>query len=570
MRVAKAPSDCPLHYRHSSSLSESLSSVSQTRSAPIVLVKDRVAFSHVGDGDSEAPSSGDSMCRAACSSTAAEGLSQTAEQDCVLPLDHPEISCRIQAAATMLTAGQRLSAALATIDTIPEQVDGVLQHKVDNLAMNVEIKVAAMGRMIHRNSTAGPASTEHALSMLKVIPDMILTSFEDKINKVKNSVRQRVNGVIQELTECDFGEDHIVCQLWTIPEEVQQIAGEAVEEAVEESTQHATRQLDFALQSLPAGMFQNSLVFSSVQRQIIEEVPGVYPETVQAARTTAVVNVEHAIATVDQSGSVPNRVVMDVLIRAKTGGTEGTGVHLTQTDISHGKSNSASQSSTCNGNEASHLPQAAPSTAAAHPATWSGGGRRMDPEDPLDTVVREFAQAYEAGLKGSSDSVNPGSIGHPELCSRPCLYFRLDQCVNGATCSFCHCPHEQRIAHLGRRHRKMLEGLPFPERLGIMLPVLRDKLQVLGIPTEVTSLLGTTRGGSPGPCDDPSPFAGGPGCEKRRQFRLKDTRCLERALRALTLRSLLTVLLNPPDGFHGHATFESIMEKLRSESRLDW
>ena len=31
----------------------------------------------------------------------------------------------------------------------------------------------------------------------------------------------------------------------------------------------------------------------------------------------------------------------------------------------------------------------------------------------------------------------PGSVGHPELCRRPCIYFAAGQCRNSADCNFC-------------------------------------------------------------------------------------------------------------------------------------
>ena len=30
-----------------------------------------------------------------------------------------------------------------------------------------------------------------------------------------------------------------------------------------------------------------------------------------------------------------------------------------------------------------------------------------------------------------------GSVGHPELCRRPCIYFAAGQCRNSADCNFC-------------------------------------------------------------------------------------------------------------------------------------
>ncbi|CAE7231353.1 unnamed protein product, partial [Symbiodinium pilosum] len=53
--------------------------------------------------------------------------------------------------------------------------------------------------------------------------------------------------------------------------------------------------------------------------------------------------------------------------------------------------------------------------------------------------------------KGIMEHINPtsftwegseGSNGHPELCGRPCVYFRKgDKCLNGTACGYCHLPH---------------------------------------------------------------------------------------------------------------------------------
>ncbi|CAE8743590.1 unnamed protein product [Polarella glacialis] len=33
---------------------------------------------------------------------------------------------------------------------------------------------------------------------------------------------------------------------------------------------------------------------------------------------------------------------------------------------------------------------------------------------------------------------NPGSMAHPELCRRPCIYFAAGSCANGSACGYCH------------------------------------------------------------------------------------------------------------------------------------
>merc|ERR1712012_1235408 len=74
-----------------------------------------------------------------------------------------------------------------------------------------------------------------------------------------------------------------------------------------------------------------------------------------------------------------------------------------------------------------------------------------------------------------SSCINPGSLGHPELCPRPCLYFPVGQCANGAECDFCHRPHSKRPAHLDKRHRETLRAMTSAEVLSVMHPILKQK-----------------------------------------------------------------------------------------------
>eukprot|EP00405_Crypthecodinium_cohnii_P019577 CAMPEP_0206470730 /NCGR_PEP_ID=MMETSP0324_2-20121206/31112_1 /ASSEMBLY_ACC=CAM_ASM_000836 /TAXON_ID=2866 /ORGANISM="Crypthecodinium cohnii, Strain Seligo" /LENGTH=388 /DNA_ID=CAMNT_0053944861 /DNA_START=39 /DNA_END=1206 /DNA_ORIENTATION=- len=73
----------------------------------------------------------------------------------------------------------------------------------------------------------------------------------------------------------------------------------------------------------------------------------------------------------------------------------------------------------------------------------------------------------------TSKRCNPGSRGHPELCSRPCSYFAVGNCGNQDTCEYCHIAHPKRPARFDRRHREMLcelslswFGLSSPNREG--------------------------------------------------------------------------------------------------------
>lgn len=91
-----------------------------------------------------------------------------------------------------------------------------------------------------------------------------------------------------------------------------------------------------------------------------------------------------------------------------------------------------------------------------------------------DEVVSESNEESEPGSNLSSAS-NPGSVGHPELCRRPCIYFAAGQCRNSADCNFCHLSHAHRSATLDKNQRQMIKELSKHEFLSLLLRCLRNK-----------------------------------------------------------------------------------------------
>lgn len=76
---------------------------------------------------------------------------------------------------------------------------------------------------------------------------------------------------------------------------------------------------------------------------------------------------------------------------------------------------------------------------------------------------------------------NKGSLGHPDFCSRPCLYFAAGACFNGISCEFCHISHDKRLLHLDKRNRHSLRNLTFVERLTVLLPVIMERAEALAL-----------------------------------------------------------------------------------------
>jgi len=71
--------------------------------------------------------------------------------------------------------------------------------------------------------------------------------------------------------------------------------------------------------------------------------------------------------------------------------------------------------------------------------------------------------------------LNPGSLGHPILCARPCLHV-FYVCANGSACEFCHIPHAAPPKQLDKQRRESLRSMPPAESQALMLSAIWPKV----------------------------------------------------------------------------------------------
>jgi hypothetical protein len=155
---------------------------------------------------------------------------------------------------------------------------------------------------------------------------------------------------------------------------------------------------------------------------------------------------------------------------------------------------------------------------------------------------------------------NPGSRGHPELCSRACLYYGIGKCTNGMNCAFCHAPHSKRTTHLDKRHREMMRSMHFMDRFCLILPILKSKLDALDkCDLDVKSALSSIWKALSQDRDLLT--------DKRKA---KETRSLQSSLKFMSARSLVALLYHspiPPDSPHYEAIgdfFKTVRPSLSS------
>ena len=87
--------------------------------------------------------------------------------------------------------------------------------------------------------------------------------------------------------------------------------------------------------------------------------------------------------------------------------------------------------------------------------------------------------------------VSAGSLGHPELCQRPCVHVAGGrQCEAGETCNYCHRPHRH-VSMLDVRQRRIFDKMPKAEFLRLALQLLEDRARTVELRgTEVFAIFG--------------------------------------------------------------------------------
>ena len=83
----------------------------------------------------------------------------------------------------------------------------------------------------------------------------------------------------------------------------------------------------------------------------------------------------------------------------------------------------------------------------------------------------------ESDSDGSAGEVSLGSLGHPFMCRRPCVYVATHRanCPKGSNCTYCHLRHPQRRSTFDKRQREYLRSLSDAEMLSVLLPQLKTK-----------------------------------------------------------------------------------------------
>ncbi|CAE7235621.1 unnamed protein product [Symbiodinium natans] len=101
-------------------------------------------------------------------------------------------------------------------------------------------------------------------------------------------------------------------------------------------------------------------------------------------------------------------------------------------------------------------------------------------EKDVDMGQTEQDGADRQWAPSNGATVNPGTLGHPQICCRPCVYLAMaGSCKNGGNCEYCHEQHAVRVPKLDKQQRQLIRTLNEADTLGLLLPYLTEKARTM-------------------------------------------------------------------------------------------
>eukprot|EP00439_Symbiodinium_sp_Y106_P028896 s2022_g3.t1 len=151
----------------------------------------------------------------------------------------------------------------------------------------------------------------------------------------------------------------------------------------------------------------------------------------------------------------------------------------------------------------------------------------------LEKVVREASKFHARRSRGS--------IGHPEVCRRPCVFLAAGRCGQGGNCGYCHCEHNEPRARPDKKQRAALQGLQQDDLFAVVLPHLQVRAELPQLRGKATQLLRIVEDISitTSPCASPSASSS---CTSSSTLSDSKLKSLNKTLERMTFAGLVALL----------------------------
>ncbi|OLQ11829.1 hypothetical protein AK812_SmicGene4259 [Symbiodinium microadriaticum] len=110
----------------------------------------------------------------------------------------------------------------------------------------------------------------------------------------------------------------------------------------------------------------------------------------------------------------------------------------------------------------------------------------------MASVSSSPSDAYSEGLGGFLESLaaSHGSLGHPQLCQRPCVHMaKRGSCSLGSACRFCHDTHSKAPLKMEKAQREIMQAMRKEDVRTLLIPHIQKRLQQLELTEKAASLL---------------------------------------------------------------------------------
>lgn len=158
-----------------------------------------------------------------------------------------------------------------------------------------------------------------------------------------------------------------------------------------------------------------------------------------------------------------------------------------------------------------------------------------------------------------------GSVGHPQLCNRPCVHMLIGYCDLGPACDFCHMGHPKRPVHLDKRHRELLRDVPPQEWLVVVLPILYDKIRTFDWSAQMQALVAELSVYCSAIRKEPMASDA-----EQKSLTSRSRRTLAAVMRSMTLKSVLSTLQHAAQA-HGVPLcpfIDNLLHRLREQAMV--
>eukprot|EP00929_Paragymnodinium_shiwhaense_P068161 TRINITY_DN34253_c0_g1_i1.p1 TRINITY_DN34253_c0_g1~~TRINITY_DN34253_c0_g1_i1.p1 ORF type:complete len:717 (+),score=173.37 TRINITY_DN34253_c0_g1_i1:92-2242(+) len=324
----------------------------------------------------------------------------------------------------------KLACASDLIEALPVWLNNDMQklssHALDNVKSEVERLISEIQPL-----ELPAKDIDNAINNVKLIPVMVRNLLDSGLDKGSQTVKLRLHEMenfLQQGKEEQQSVDLIAERVLRATEELEKMAMATVVTAVCDSHQHATKQVNLAVASLRGKLHAYTANWDKPQ---------------EAPSWGAAESYHWSKSAMDGAGTgmrltydMTNQVIADELLRAKI-----------RADSQQQQQPGSVFSISVDRDKASAPP--------------SKGSKALQP------AIR-----------------NPGSVGHPEICLRPCIYFAAGSCEVGDKCSYCHLEHSKRPCRLDRRHRTKLKQAALCDLVADVIPILRRKAAGLHLSAE--------------------------------------------------------------------------------------